>query len=820
MRGKFIYVGDQKLYVRGVTYGPFGPEANGKAYGDRAAVERDFARIAAHGMNAVRTYTVPPRWLLDAARRHGLYVMVGLPWEQHVAFLEDDGRPASIERRVREGVRSCRAHPAVLCYAIGNEIPPSIVRWYGPRRVERFLKRLYRAAKAEDPGALVTYVNFPTTEYLQLPFADFLCFNVYLESRQDFEAYLTHLQHRAEDRPLVMAEIGLDSRRNGEDQQAQVLRWQIQAAYAAGCAGAFVFSWTDKWHRGGQEVEDWDFGLTRRDRSPKPALAAAERAFAQVPFPQDEPWPSVSVIVCSYNGAATIGECLEALQRVVYPDFEVIVVDDGSTDETATLAARYSVRVIRTENQGLSAARNRGLQAAEGEVVAYLDDDAYPDPHWLTYLAATFMRTDHAGVGGPNIAPAGDGLVARCIDWAPGNPRHVLLSTTEAEHLPGCNMAFRRAALEAAGGFDAQFRVAGDDVDICWRVREQGGTLGFSPAAMVWHHRRSTVHAYWRQQKNYGKAEALLEMKWPEKYNRLGHPRWAGGLYNGGPPGQQAGRWRIYYGVWGTSLFQSLYGPASSALRALCLSPEWYLVIAGLALLAALGVLWPALLVVALPLLVLSAGAMLVQAGRQAAHALRAAPLLSRTERLKRLGLIAALHLLQPLARLVGRLRLGLVPGRRPAPSAYAFPRTRTFRLWDEAWKAPEERLATLEKTLRTQKAAAVRGGGFDRWDLEVRGGFFGAVRLLMATEEHGAGRQLVRFRLWPIWHAAWGAGMGLPALLAVLAAMSQVHAVALLMGAVSLIVLLRGLGDASAAMATTLASLEKRSERTNGQAC
>src|SRR3712207_3531015 len=89
VRGKFIFVGDQKLYVRGITYGPFRPDADGSEYHTPNVVERDFALMAENGFNAVRTYTVPPRWLLDIAQQHGLRVMVGLPWEQHIAFLDD-----------------------------------------------------------------------------------------------------------------------------------------------------------------------------------------------------------------------------------------------------------------------------------------------------------------------------------------------------------------------------------------------------------------------------------------------------------------------------------------------------------------------------------------------------------------------------------------------------------------------------------------------------------------------------------------------------------------------------------------------------------
>src|SRR5262249_42116697 len=155
------------------------------------------------------------------------------------------------------------------------------------------------------------------------------CFNVYLETPARYEAYLARLQNLAGERPVVIGEIGLDSRRHGEDGQAEALRGQIRSTFASGAAGTFVFAWTDEWHRG-YGIEDWDFGLTRRDRRPKPALAAVREAFAAVPFPADLPWPRVSVVVCSYNGSRFIADTLDGLAKLKYPDYEVIVVDDGS----------------------------------------------------------------------------------------------------------------------------------------------------------------------------------------------------------------------------------------------------------------------------------------------------------------------------------------------------------------------------------------------------------------------------------------------------------------------------------------------------------
>src|SRR2546422_2257018 len=168
VRGKFLFLGDEKLYIRGVTYGTFRPRADGTEVPEPAVVERDFALMAANGINAIRTYSVPPRWLLDAAQRHNLRVMVGLPVERYIGFLADKKDAPDIEGLVRAGVRASAGHPAVLGYAIGNEIPASVARWFGRRRVERYLERLYHAAKDEAPGSLVTYVNYPSTEYLQL----------------------------------------------------------------------------------------------------------------------------------------------------------------------------------------------------------------------------------------------------------------------------------------------------------------------------------------------------------------------------------------------------------------------------------------------------------------------------------------------------------------------------------------------------------------------------------------------------------------------------------------------------------------------------
>jgi len=792
VRGKYVFIGNHKYWVKGVTYGTFRPDSNGDQFPLRETVVQDFSAMAAHGINTVRTYTPPPRWLLDEAQAHGLRVMVGLCWEQHVTFLDDEKLCDRIVERVRDDVKNCAKHPAVLCFSIGNEIPAGVVRWHGRKAIEGFLRRLYKQIKHVDRHALVTYVNFPTTEYLQLGFLDLQCFNVYLEKPLKLEAYLARLQNIAGDKPLLMAEMGLDSRRNGEAAQAETLQWQIRSAFTSGCAGMFVYAWTDEWYRGGYEIEDWDFGLTTRDRQPKPALQAVAEAFREAPFPSEIIWPRISVVCCSYNGSRTIRDTLEGVKRLLYPDLEVIVVNDGSSDSTAEIVQEYDVRLISIENGGLSNARNIGWQEANGEIIAYIDDDAYPDPHWLHYVAWTFIHTDFVGVGGPNIAPPGDGRIADCVANSPGGPVHVLISDTEAEHIPGCNMAFRREALAAVSGFDPRYRAAGDDVDLCWRLQHNGGRLGFHAGAVNWHHRRNDLKTYWKQQKGYGHAEALLEEKWPHKYNAAGHYSWSGRLYGKGLTRSINFRGcRIYGGPCGSALFQSIYEPSNSFWCCLPLMPEWYLITGIVAALTMLGLSWERLLWL-WPLLVLGIVAPVMQAILSALAAEFPTPRPSLKGRVALRAVTALMHLMQPLARLVGRLSHGLTPWRKRICVKLKPKWLYHGKLWSETWCAPETWLQNLVDKLMSERIPVAKGGDYDQWDIEVRGGLIGLARLRIAIEEHGGGKQMLRYRILHHFSKYGVYFIALMSLLASIAYMEGARTASLILVAGSLTLLIR----------------------------
>jgi hypothetical protein len=386
----------------------------------------------------------------------------------------------------------------------------------------------------------------------------------------------------------------------------------------------------------------------------------------------------------------------------------------------------------------------------------------------------------------------------------------VLLSDREAEHIPGCNMAFRKSSLEAVGGFDAQFRSAGDDVDVCWRLMAAGWKLGYSPAAVVWHHRRNSVRAYWKQQKGYGKAEAQLERKWPEKYNAAGHVSWAGRIYNNGfSQSLSWGRQRLYQGVWGSAGYQRLDARPPRVWEQLPLTPEWYLLNFALAVIAALGAVWRPLRM-ALPLLALASALPLgVVCGN-----IRRSHLPGTTSRnaqwWKARLLTALLHVLQPLARLHGRVSSGLTPWRPRSVAGLALPRVGAARLWSERWKQSEAWLREIEEWLRLEGGIMRRGGGYDSWDLQVQGGILGRVRLRAAVEEHGSGRQLVRVRFWPrVWLPGLMVAPGLAALAAG-AALARVWLAVAILGLAATVPPLLALRDCALGTALVRKALAK----------
>jgi GT2 family glycosyltransferase len=746
-RGKFFFTGEEKVFLDGVVYGPFTAAGGGAQFPERESVERDLALMEELGANSLRTLAVPPRWLLDLAAARGLRLLVGIPWAQHLCFLDSSALTASIRRAVAQGVGACRDHPAVCGYLIGSEIPPDIVRWYGPTRVRAFLAELAELARAVDPAALVGYANGPSTEYLETEFTDFLAFNLHLRDEQEFRRYLPRLHSLAGDRPLVLAGFGVDSRREGAKGQAKILNAQVRALFEAGAAGGFISAWIDGDPAAVEDGAPWGFGLVDGDRQPKPAFYAAQRWYNPPLPPVLNEYPRVSVVVCAHNAEQTIEECLGSLERLQYPYYEVVVVNDASTDRTPEILQRYEgIRVIHHDaRRGWAEARNAGVVAASGEIVAFTGGDCAVDPDWLTFLVASFLSSGRVAVGGLTLASRDSSLVAACVAAAPGRHVPVLVNDEEAEHLTDRNMAIRRDALEDIRGFDPLFEAAGDDVDACWRIQDKGYSVGFSPAAVVWRHPSGTVGGYLREQRDHGKAEALLYFEHPQRFGVLAGSAWPGShgrLSLQGSRPRLAGRSERS----GGSAVRHSDRPLASFLADLPLSLEWNAV-AVLALLSNLA-RWRYLWAAALPL-VLSWGCALARALR------------TRVDR-PRMGvkarlLIALLTYLGPLARGVERYRWRLrglmsaepaVLERSPRPLPITW-RERAFSVsyWAGADLGIEHVVKGVADLLVGRKYFVAVDQGWSDWDMEVHGGIWSKARIKVCAEHHGGDKCAFRIK-------------------------------------------------------------------------
>jgi len=199
--GKFFRLGKAKFFVKGVAYGPFAPNSAGQPWASVDQTTQDFARIHELGANVVRVYYVPPKWILDLAQQHGLKLLVDIPWNKHLCFLDDPAEREAARDAVRRAVIGCARHPAVFAFSVANEIPADVVRWHGAEAVADFIDELVAEAKALDPDCLCTFTNFPPTEFLRPQNLDFACFNVYLHNSQPFRNYLARLQMIADTKP-------------------------------------------------------------------------------------------------------------------------------------------------------------------------------------------------------------------------------------------------------------------------------------------------------------------------------------------------------------------------------------------------------------------------------------------------------------------------------------------------------------------------------------------------------------------------------------------------------------------------------------------
>jgi len=240
----------------------------------------------------------------------------------------------------------------------------------------------------------------------------------------------------------------------------------------------------------------------------------------------------------------------------------------------------------------------------------------------------------------------------------------VLIDNERAEHIPGCNMAYRKEVFDVTGKFDAQHRAAGDDVDLCWRILVADHKIVYHPSAVVWHHRRPTIRTYLRQQKGYGYAEAHLQRRYPGRFNFFGYPVWEGGVYDSVHSHlRQQGlpfvfNPRIYRGFFCGAQFQTLYQPFLTWWFMIFSTAEWFVLTTCTALSGLLS-LWTEREGTGLSLLGLTALMLLFTIGASLLAGWRAVQVKQWKgwSRWRGLAVVSLLHILQPLARTVGRIK-------------------------------------------------------------------------------------------------------------------------------------------------------------------
>jgi glycosyltransferase involved in cell wall biosynthesis len=232
----------------------------------------------------------------------------------------------------------------------------------------------------------------------------------------------------------------------------------------------------------------------------------------------------VSVVVPVYNGADTLKDCLQSLAKQNAPRdaFEIIVVDDGSSDRSSDVASDFDVRVLRQPNAGAAAARNTGMLAARAEWVAFTDADCVASRGWLKALLRTSASAPEdvnciAGktIGFNSVTPA-----ARFVDLFGSLDAERHLSHPRYPFAPSGNVAYRRSSLTAVGGYDPRYR-SYEACDLHQRLAPLGGRSLYDPAALVFHRHRATWPQYWRQQRAYGEGLAYFMR------NRAGEIRWS-----------------------------------------------------------------------------------------------------------------------------------------------------------------------------------------------------------------------------------------------------------------------------------------------------
>lgn len=513
-------------FLKSVAFGPFTP---GTLLSEE--IEGEIEKIATDfGANAIRFYDPPPLSWLELCADFELSAFITMDWNHQTDFLSHSIVRRETEMRVRDLVRRYKEYPAVAGYFISNDIPPSLIRYIGRERVLRFLERLIDIGRQLDPDALFSYPNHSPREALTPANQDFFSTNL---EPGEFELLGKTLDHRRADLseiPVFISRFRVDSEDDGEATQAAALVDHIDHACESGIAGTTIFTWSDLTTFENSDGES--FGLIDRNRRRKEAFQAVRERWQGFNRPyqgiaRSKTTPRFSVVVV-YSSArsGSIGSVIESLEQIDYPDFEIIILNNGNDDSVREFVQPLShVRHIGIPDGGLAKARNIGGRTATGDIIVYTTSNCTFEPDWLNWLADSFTTPEPPDcVSGPGIALPAETLEEACITAALPATRPLPSGIFSPSGLnPLSNFAVRKPAFDAMAGFDEKLEGIDGEFDFAWRLADSGYEIRFQPNAFLLYSPFRSYLEYFRYQRSFALSQATLKKRYPKRFGYSGN---------------------------------------------------------------------------------------------------------------------------------------------------------------------------------------------------------------------------------------------------------------------------------------------------------
>lgn len=718
VEGRHLRLNEERFAVRGTAYGPFAPRSDGARYPEAALLQADLEAMAATGLNTIRTFDVPPADLLNAAAEVGLRVLVGLDYPDW--RFEPFPDRSSGHRIATAGLAAVDRlfkrvdNPSVvLAVSVGRTLPADLVRVHHPGAVAETLASIVDRVQTLDPSVLATYTGRVGDDLVMLDGCDLLSVVLDADCASTFQRSLVRLQQARPAKPLLV--IDLDPPTSGLTAvtQARELTDRLNALDRIGCAGATVGAWMGEPAPVDEPANRRSESLVTVDGALKPLGRSVETWARQDVKDLRRTWPRVTALVTAHNSESTIERCLSALEMSDYPDLEVIVCDQGSTDRTVELAARYPFELLQatqTDGTGPTA----GLDAATGDIVSFVDADVVCHRLWPWFIALAFDSTDRVTVLTEHLVAARetDGSVAHAVAALADLERPPPVGPAAAIAMDVGGVAVRRSALGPAEANSATpAGPFGDQLIRRLGIDRCDDGIGTAPAAQAVRLAPNNFGAVWRNAVMRGAAHRQTSD--PTPGGHISASRAVGRLLSAALVGDRPSR-----PVALRAVLDVLVPPVAASA----------VLVAVLASAGASGAgLWlSGTMFAALAVLAFMVARDVVTSDRSGGSG-----------RIATAAAVAAIVLLEPLACSWGRLRT------RARPAA---PANRTWTGDREDW------LIELRWRLALAQLSIFAPANRNRWDIEVRCGLF--LRKLIVAAVAWQWTPHVRTALRPRWSA------------------------------------------------------------------